>query len=792
MLKCKSFVHILIVSFIFFCNTLYSQDRIPAEQLFNMSLDELMNVTVKMGNITGLSLSKTPVSITTITSRDIELTPARNLYDLLEIYVPGAYYYNHYDSPHIGVRGIITDRNYKFLLLVNGRNMNLKAHNGATSEMEMWDLNDIDHIEVIRGPGSVTYGPGAVAGIINIITKRANGETSLNVKTNYVYPYNSTGLSLNFTKPIGNNNLLVYAGIQNTEGYENPTVIAPLPYNTFGDLNKYKDYKYYPIDYFYDYGGLPQLKFFADYSFGENWDFSVRYTRQGAALNHNFAKAAPQVGFDSLGNIVDGKPVNLTQNQDQHFTISLSNIKNFQEQFEISSLISLSSEYYIRRTEWFRKFPQSLISTWDSVKVYQDLDGIWTHDYDFSESSLLGSFILNKSFDERLKIAVGTELSYNFWGPGWMNDRTNFKLGDNQDIISGEDSKIYGSKFDFVGVPAGSGYFVGNGWNTFTFSFLFETMWEPVENITLLISARSDKDTYSKLLFSPRFAVIYEITEYNVLKLVAQRSQRMNTASQLLIQHLSNKSTDPETLNGIELIYSGLLSDNLQINTSIFYNELDIISWYNVGRTTRLTGELELHGIEFELKYIGTNYELGLNQSFVKQVKWKLSDSVLFSGISYSDYKLDLGDITFDASGNDINNWSNFSTKLYFNYRLFNDKMTLHLDSRIYWKFEGSLEGKNSFINAMKADSKYYDKMKDILEVMDKEDMYGTDFRVNFSASYKINDKIETTFMAMNIFGYGDNKRYFYDSGIRKPDYFQRHGFIKEPLTLALKLGIKL
>ena len=65
------------------------------------------------------------------------------------------------------------DRPYKFLVNVNGVNVNIKAHYGARLELLNWELSDIERIEIIRGPGSVTYGPGAIGGVINIYTKTA-------------------------------------------------------------------------------------------------------------------------------------------------------------------------------------------------------------------------------------------------------------------------------------------------------------------------------------------------------------------------------------------------------------------------------------------------------------------------------------------------------------------------------------------------------------------------------------------------------------------------------------------
>jgi len=69
---------------------LNAQERVGLEEILAMSLQELMGVTVAIGGITGMDLSRVPASVTIISREDIEMTPARNILDLLEVYVPGA------------------------------------------------------------------------------------------------------------------------------------------------------------------------------------------------------------------------------------------------------------------------------------------------------------------------------------------------------------------------------------------------------------------------------------------------------------------------------------------------------------------------------------------------------------------------------------------------------------------------------------------------------------------------------------------------------------------------------
>ena len=105
---------------------------------------------------------------------------ARSLDEALEIYVPNMQFMrNHHGAAAMGVRTILSSTNNKVLLLVNGRVINHRLQQGAFSERDLPTLGDIHHIDVIRGPGSAVYGPGAVAGVINIITQSHQTFTGL-------------------------------------------------------------------------------------------------------------------------------------------------------------------------------------------------------------------------------------------------------------------------------------------------------------------------------------------------------------------------------------------------------------------------------------------------------------------------------------------------------------------------------------------------------------------------------------------------------------------------------------
>lgn len=142
------------------------------EDYMGMSLEELMATDVSVASLVSRSAQRQPSSVTTIQREQIRHSAARTLNELLMIHVPGFFLVEDQDDTIAAVRGLAPDNNSKILLLLDGRSLNADWFWGPPDALlNGLDLEFIERIEVIRGPGSVTQGQGALLGVVNLVTR---------------------------------------------------------------------------------------------------------------------------------------------------------------------------------------------------------------------------------------------------------------------------------------------------------------------------------------------------------------------------------------------------------------------------------------------------------------------------------------------------------------------------------------------------------------------------------------------------------------------------------------------
>jgi iron complex outermembrane receptor protein len=139
--------------------------------LKQMSLEELSHIEVTTVAKAPVQAFRTPAAIYVITGDEIRRSGATSIPEALRL-APGVEVARIDASKWaIGIRGFGTRNSRSVLVLIDGRTVYTPLFAGTYWEVQDTDMDDIDRIEVIRGPGGTIWGPNAVNGVINIITK---------------------------------------------------------------------------------------------------------------------------------------------------------------------------------------------------------------------------------------------------------------------------------------------------------------------------------------------------------------------------------------------------------------------------------------------------------------------------------------------------------------------------------------------------------------------------------------------------------------------------------------------
>lgn len=173
MLRAVGFLFLLL--FGFGCDALANQGpQAPApDALMQLSLAQLGDVEVTSVSKVPEEVRRIPAAVYVLTQEDIRRSGATSIPELLRL-VPGVEVARiDSDKWAIGVRGFGSRLSRSLLVLIDGRSVYTPLFAGVYWEVQDTLLEDVERIEVIRGPGGTVWGANAVNGVINVITKSA-------------------------------------------------------------------------------------------------------------------------------------------------------------------------------------------------------------------------------------------------------------------------------------------------------------------------------------------------------------------------------------------------------------------------------------------------------------------------------------------------------------------------------------------------------------------------------------------------------------------------------------------
>ncbi len=138
-----------------------------------MSLEELKNVEIISVSKKPENISEVGAAVFVITAEDIRRSGVTGIPEALRM-APGV------QVARIGptdwavtIRGLNQQFSNNILVLIDGRSVYTPIFSGVFWDIQDTVLEDIERIEIIRGPGGTVWGANAVNGVINIITKKA-------------------------------------------------------------------------------------------------------------------------------------------------------------------------------------------------------------------------------------------------------------------------------------------------------------------------------------------------------------------------------------------------------------------------------------------------------------------------------------------------------------------------------------------------------------------------------------------------------------------------------------------
>lgn len=190
------------------------------ENLQEFSLDTMVVTATR----TAMTVKETPSTVEIVDSKKLEQTQAKTLHDALKGAL-GVNVFNDFQGrSNVSIRG---SESRHVLIMVDGKRLGGEA---AYNSANAWDVDrirmeDVERVEIIRGPAGALYGSDAMGGVINVITKTPDKTTA---DINYEYGWYEDGKGAGYKGNLylqgaeGNYSYKINAGLNKNRPYLDP------------------------------------------------------------------------------------------------------------------------------------------------------------------------------------------------------------------------------------------------------------------------------------------------------------------------------------------------------------------------------------------------------------------------------------------------------------------------------------------------------------------------------------------------------------------------------------------
>jgi iron complex outermembrane receptor protein len=176
------------------------QRKDSVSSLLHLSIENLMNIPIYSASKVAEPTFEAPLSSSVVTKEQIKRAGCTSIMEALRM-VPGVIVREqtngNYDIHIRGLDNIPPNAGFLFftssttLVMIDNYPVYNYLHGGTFWETLPIDLDDVEKIEVVRGPSAALYGPNAVSGVINIITRKPSKEGLYSVANAMAGSYNT-------------------------------------------------------------------------------------------------------------------------------------------------------------------------------------------------------------------------------------------------------------------------------------------------------------------------------------------------------------------------------------------------------------------------------------------------------------------------------------------------------------------------------------------------------------------------------------------------------------------------
>lgn len=472
----------------------------------------------------------------------------------------------------------------KIKWLLNGRTINSQIWSGSVTGKGIIsfpiNVDQVDRIEIIRGPDSAVYGDNAIFGVINIITKLQSNDVSTS------FSYQNDGkfgksATANIYKEQGDFGVSISTSVFDNDGY-------PMYVGETGAFGNATTGNHTPG---YGPGNLPNG------AKGYNFLVDLSYTDWKAWVNRLETKSA-QGAFGTW------YPTDMLP-KDNDKLVRRESYTQFglQKEFEYSNIfitpkagidiyefglkdfVDVSARYMNNATgvDGVRN------SNYKELKKYAAVDA----DYKAESHHIAGGLLLQATKN----VKDSKYKNYQYVGP--------WPTSDIWKIVA---------EFDAGNVT------VQQNTHRDQKAIYIQDSWDVSDKVTVTYGARYDKfegDTKSNG-WSPRVAVVYRFDENNILKTQYARAFRPPTFAEMS-SRFGSETIKSETVDTVELAHI-FKNEKITFKNTIFESRIyDMITYDDwTYYTVNLPNMGKIQGLEMEGKYSTDSYEIGLNQAFYK------------------------------------------------------------------------------------------------------------------------------------------------------------------------------